>query len=263
MRMHSVAILLGVAACGSTQPPRTRQHVVIARAPVTEEVEASPVVDLHVGRESQVSLEMDAPLERINGHVKRGVSGTLRLDLSDTRRTHGRVRVDLQELVLTRQPRSASTGRLEAEPEVNDKQNEHMRLWLEISEDAPEQAREKNRQAEFEIERLDQVSLPRLDPAAKPSSITAIAIGRFRLRGLERTKQVPISASFDWKDGRLAAVTVTTLQPLAVDLLEHDVQPRQGFGRLAAKTLEALASKVAPIASIEIELVLAPASREP
>ncbi len=48
-------------------------------------------------------------------------------------------------------------------------------------------------------------------------------------------------------------LTVRSLAPLSIDLDEYDVRPRTGFGKLAAKTLQAMSPKVAKAAEVSLE----------
>ena len=57
----------------------------------------------------------------------------------------------------------------------------------------------------------------------------------------------------------LAHGAADMFQPLTIGLDEYDVRPRTGFGKLAARTLEALAPKVAKFAEVHLEFVAKPA----
>jgi hypothetical protein len=46
---------------------------------------------------------------------------------------------------------------------------------------------------------------------------------------------------------------VRTLEPLRIGLEEFDVRPREAFGKLAQKTLDALGTKVAKEAPLQVE----------
>jgi hypothetical protein len=50
------------------------------------------------------------------------------------------------------------------------------------------------------------------------------------------------------------SVTVKSVKPFTVNLAEHDVKPRDTFGKLALKTLDALAPKVAKEALVSLDL---------
>ena len=56
-----------------------------------------------------------------------------------------------------------------------------------------------------------------------------------------------------WEGDHPTSVTVKSRKPLDIGLDEYDVRPRTGFGKLAAKTLETLAPKVAKAAAISLE----------
>ena len=54
-----------------------------------------------------------------------------------------------------------------------------------------------------------------------------------------------LEATFVREGDRWTTATVKTTSPLTIHLDTYDVRPRKGFGVLAAKTLEAMAPKVA------------------
>ncbi|MEZ4223462.1 MAG: hypothetical protein R3B13_21120 [Polyangiaceae bacterium] len=203
---------------------------------------------------SKVTFLMDAPIEKIHGEATDASEGQFHVDLMDTSKTTGLIKVDLDKLALFQQKREDEQGEF-SEKTKSDKQNEHARAWLEISEDAPKETREKNRWAEFKINKLDEVSVKDLTKATGAErKLTAVAVGEFRLHERKTDKKAKIEAIFKFEGDKPVSVSVKTVEPMAVGLEEHDVRPREAFGKLAQKTLGALGNKVAAQAPIQLEL---------
>ncbi len=203
---------------------------------------------------SKVEFLMNAPLEKINGVVEDGTEGEINVVPTDVTKTTALIKVDLDKLTLYQQKREDEKGDY-SERKKNDTQNEHARAWLEISEDAPKDVREKNRWAEFKIDRIVEPSatdLTKLSGAER--KITGWAVGDFRLHGRKQEKRVNVEATFSYAGDKLTGVKVKTLAPLNVGLEDFDVKPREAFGKLAQKTLGALGNKVATEAPITLEL---------
>jgi hypothetical protein len=66
-------------------------------------------------------------------------------------------------------------------------------------------------------------------------------------------KTAKLEAVFKYKGDKPESVTVKTIEPFGVNLEEHDVKPREAFGKLAKQTLEILAPKVAKEAMVSLE----------
>lgn len=244
-----------LVACGPAQPPVQKAAVsdVLSQtpaAPAASDEAKSPAEDptfaLAVQSEgADVFFEMEAPFERQRGSVPaRAVSGTLTIDPGDLAKSRGLVNVDITELEIYMQ-RRGSEDEAYGEREKNENQNKHMRAWLEIGEDAPPEQREKNRLMQFALERMEGLSMSSLDPAAAEQTVTFTGVGPFRLHQRSAEARVELEATLIRKDGHWTTATVKTTSPLTIHLDTYDVRPRKGFGVLAAKTLEAMAPKVA------------------
>lgn len=116
--------------------------------------------------------------------------------------------------------------------------------------------REKNRWVELRIEKIvdvqPQADVGRLGGAER--KITATVVGDLRLHGRVSKKRAQVEATFAYDGNEPRSVTIRTTQPVAVGLEEHDVRPREAFGKLAQKTLGALGNKVASEAPVQLEL---------
>jgi hypothetical protein len=203
---------------------------------------------------SKLGFLMNAPIEKIHGEATDSIKGDLFIDAKDVTKTTGIIKADLDKLVLFQQKRADEKGEF-GERTKSDKQNEHARNWLEIGSDAPADVREKNRWAEFKIDKLENASATDLTKLTGPErKITATAVGEFRLHGRKAAKSAKVEATFKFDGDKLTGVSVKSLEPLNVGLDEFDVRPREAFGKLAQGTLDTLGSKVAKEAPITIEL---------
>ncbi len=216
----------------------------------------------------ELGFDMDAPIEKIRGRVPpAALSGEIFVDPSDLARTTGLVHVDLRELELF-QRKADEEGKPFGEETKNDTQNQHAREWLEIGADAPADALAKNALIEFslrEIKDLSATDLGKLTGAER--KVTFTATGEFLLHQRKASKSVKLEATFAYAGDATASgptsVRVKSLEPLEIGLDEYDVHPREGFGKLAAKTLQALSPKVAKAAAVHLEFTakLAPDAR--
>ena len=126
---------------------------------------------------------MRAPLENIHGVAADSMEGTLQLDLSDLSQSTGLVKTDLLKLEIFQRKREAANEDF-GEETKNPTQNEHMRDWLQIGDDAPEDARERFRWVEFRIARVSDVSnanVMEMEGAERTVQLTAH--GELRLHG--------------------------------------------------------------------------------
>ncbi|HVY48388.1 MAG TPA: YceI family protein [Minicystis sp.] len=201
---------------------------------------------------SKVEFMMEAPKEKIRGRVTGGTEGTLEIDPTDVTKTTGLITVDLGGLEVF-QTTMGDDGK-PGEETKNELQNKHARTWLEISDDAPEAQRKANSRVEFSIQKIDQASEKDVSKmTGADRKVTLKASGEFLLHGRKSQKTAELEATFHYEGGRPVSVTVKTTKPFAVGLAEHEVQPREAFGKLAAKTLDVLAPKVAKEALVSVD----------
>ncbi|AUX45852.1 hypothetical protein SOCE26_073480 [Sorangium cellulosum] len=210
---------------------------------------------------SKVELIMDAPQEKIRGRIEGAAEGTLHVDPADVTRTTGLITIDISPLELL-QTGMGDDGK-PGQEKKSDLQNEHARTWLEISKDTPADVREKNTRAQFAIKSIStsgEKDLSKLSGAER--SVTVTASGDLLLHQRQAPKTVELVATFTYEGDRLARVAVKTAKPFAVGLAEHDVRPREAFGKLAQKTLEVLSPKVAKEAMVSLEFTATPVKND-
>lgn len=202
---------------------------------------------------SQVNFLMDAELEKISGRAPKSTSGTVNVDLMDLSKTTGLVKIDLLQLSIFQKKRESSDKEFGAEVK-SEKQNEHMRTWLQISEDGPKEQREANRYAEFKITKVE----PKTNVSAMKGNerkAEVLVTGTLRLHGRSSEHAFKADAIFEFQGDKAVGFRVVGKDPLRVGLEEHDVHPRSAFDVLADKTLETLGSKVAKVAEVSLEIV--------
>jgi hypothetical protein len=206
------------------------------------------------GSGGQLGFDMEAPIEKIRGRVpSSAVSGEIFVDPADLARTTGLVHVDLSGLELF-QRKAAAEGEAFGEETKNETQNKHARDWLEIGADVPPDVLKKNSVIEFSLREVGDLSATDLGKLTGPErKVTFTATGEFLLHQRKASKSVKLEAVFTWAGDQPTAVKVRSLEPLEIGLDEYDVHPREGFGKLAAKTLQVLSPKVAKAAAVHLE----------
>jgi len=203
---------------------------------------------------AKVTFQMDAELEEITGRAPKSASGSLNVDLMDLSKSTGLVKIDLSALTIFHRKRKGADEEF-GEEVMSDKQNEHMRTWLEIAEDAPKEQREKNRFAEFKIESVQtKAPVNVAELKGNERTVSAEASGSIRLHGRVSKQTLSVDLTFTYKGDTPTSVRIVTKSPLEVSLEKHDVRPRTAFNVLADKTLDAMGAKVAKIAKVSLDV---------
>jgi len=245
----------GMWGC-SEDPPKNLAPASSALEAAKPESEAAKKFTIDAAT-SKATFLMDAPLEKIHGDAPKSVSGEIFVDASDITKSTGLIEIDLFQLTLYQQKRESEDAEY-GEREKSDLQNEHVRNWMEIGEDAPEEKREYNRRVQFKIKSIANPSEKNLaGMKGAERKITADVTGEFRLHGLKMEQTVKLEMTFKYDGDAVKSVSVKNTEPIIVDLEKHDVRPRTGFGALAAKTLAAMGNKVAKEAPVSIEFTAA------
>ncbi|TPV96338.1 MAG: hypothetical protein B7733_05065 [Myxococcales bacterium FL481] len=254
--MYALSALLVAAACGQAKTDNAPKKPLAQKADKLEIAKPKQTAAAHdytiETKTANVGFMMEAPVEKIRGKVPgSATTGELTIDLTDVRKSAGLVHVDLSGLELFQ--RKAEDGKF-GEETKNDMQNEHARAWLEIDDSAPAEQRKKNALVEFSLTRVLSASANNvLEMTGPERKILIEAEGDFLLHQRKSRKKVKLEATFAFAGDVPQSVHVKTVEPLGVDLAEHDVRPRTAFGKLAQKTLSAMSEKVAQVAEIELE----------
>ncbi len=207
---------------------------------------------------NKASFLMDAPIEKIFGEAEGAIAGEVFADLEDLTRSTGLVKVDLDKLVLYQQKRDNETAAF-SERSKSDLQNEHARNWLEIGKDVSEETKQKNRFIEFKITKVETAGPKNvLTMQGAERKVTLTVTGDLRLHERTVPKTAKVEATFKFEGDKPTAVAVKTVEPLAVNLEEHDVRPRDTLGKILQKTQEELSTlgkKVSKDAMISLDFV--------
>lgn len=249
--LFSVSLGLALSGCDNKPSPGLAPSST-ALAPAAAKSDKAIAFEIQ-GSGSKVSFLMNAPVEKISGEAADSTKGQIFVDPTDITKTTALIQIDLDRLTLYQQKRADENGEF-GERTKSEKQNEHARAWLEIASDAPADQRELNRWVEFKIDKVADASatdLSKLTGAER--KLTATVEGEFRLHQRKVRKTAKIEAVFKYEGDKAVSVSIKTLAPVVVGLEEHDVKPRELFGKLAQKTLSDLGQKVAKEAPIELE----------
>jgi hypothetical protein len=208
--------------------------------------------------ESKSAIELDAPKEKIKASTSGG-TGTLDIDLAHIASSRGEVKMDLSTL-------TTSTF---AEPQKNASQTVHARTWLEVGDGESgkldDKTKETNRYAVYSIRSVENPSVtdvtkvaPTKDGGDEVRTVTLTTKGELLVHGHKVERDAELEVAFRYEPGASAdkpkAVWVKTRKPLRVVLAEHDVKPRDGFGKLAKGSFHLLGTKVADNADISLDL---------
>ncbi len=253
-----VCVAFALAGCGDDKPS-------VPLAPTSSALAApKPAAPSAVAfavdkASSKVDFHMDAAEEKIVGHAPGATTGTLNVDPSDVTKTTGLLTVDISGLEIFQ---AALTDAGFGPEHKEDKQNEHAHNWLELGKDIPADQRAKNAMVQFSIKSVTVTGEKDLTKLTGDTRKVALkAKGDFLLHGHKTEKEVDLEAEFTFAGAAPASVHVKTVTPFAVGLAENDVRPRDTIGKLLAKGLDALSSKVAKDAMVSVDFTAKPAGK--
>jgi hypothetical protein len=254
--LSTAALLIAAAGtgCGNETKPETVTLAPTASALAPAKPPALSAKKLTIDKaSSKVDFLMEAPQEKIAGHVPGAATGDLQIDFMDVTKSTGLITVDISGIELF-QTKADKDGKFGEEKKV-EAQNTHARTWLEISPDTPEDKRRENSLVQFSIKSIEATSEKNLTKLTGAERRVALkATGDFLLHGRKAEKVAELEATFKFDGDKPVSVTVKSVKPFAVNLAEHDVKPRDAFGKLALKTLETLSPKVAKEALVSIDV---------
>jgi hypothetical protein len=259
MKTHGLLAVCGVFAVVAVAGCSKKEEEVKLAATATAVSAAAPppsamVVAYTVEKDGKTSVDIDAPNEHIKASTTASV-GTLQVDLMNLANTRGEVKADLTTLTTNTFP----------EADKNATQTEHARNWLEVGTLVDDKMRATNQYAVFAIQSIDGLSATDLStvPATKVDNedvrtVTLTAHGDFLVHGRKAAKDVPLEVKFHYPaggdaKGKPTKIDVATKSPLKVTLAEHDIKPRDNFGKVAQWTTN-LVAKVGTVASVTIDV---------
>jgi hypothetical protein len=253
-------VIAGVtAACSkrdaSSDPPLALAASALAPSIVSPTAAVSHFV---IDTEGKAILDMPAPKEHILAETTRA-AGELDVDLKNIANTRGEVKVDLTTF---------ATHTFGSDKDKD--QTSHARNWLEVGDVADEASRVANRFAIFAIRSIDGASASDVtkmplesDAVGAFRMVSLTAHGELLLHGRKVTKDAELEvrvryASGSPADAKPSAIEIKTKKPFTVVLSEHDVKPRDTFGKFAQGSLGLLGTKVAETASVTLALRASP-----
>jgi len=240
-------------------------------APVASSLAASPapppsrtLKTFAIEPNSKTSLEMEAPKEKIKATTT-AATGKLEIDLANLPSSRGEVKVDLTTLV-------TSTF---SDAEKNTSQTTHARTWLEVADGESgkleEATKSQHRFAVYAIRSIENASAtdvravaPVKDGSDEVRTVTLTTKGELLVHGHKVMRDADVEARFRYAAGAPAdqptSLAIVTKKPFRVVLAEHEVQPRDGFGKIAKGSFSLLGTKVAENADVTLDLRAKPQS---
>jgi hypothetical protein len=246
--------LVGIAGCDDKPAAPAVVIAPTATAIVAPKPAAMGAVKLAIQKApSKTDFMMEAPKEHIHGKVADSTTGDLNVDPNDLTKSTGLIDIDISGIEIFQAVAAGADGKFPEETK-SDKQNIHARTWLEISDDAPADKRAANAKVQFSIKSIEVTGEKSLAKMTGPErKVMLTAKGDFLLHGHKAEKTAELEATFKVEGEKIVSVSVKTVKPIAVDLAEFDVKPRDAFGRFAAKGLDVLAPKVNKEALVSVE----------
>ncbi len=248
-----VGVVFALSACkkdGDDVKLAATASAVSASAPPP----SAMVVAYSIEKDGKTTVDIDAPSEHIKASTTAS-DGTLQVDLMNLANSRGEVKADLTSLTTNTFP----------EADKNTTQTGHARNWLDVGTLVDDKTRVANQYAVFAIQSIDNVSVPDLSKVAATKvgdedvrTVTLTAHGDFLVHGRKATKDVQLEAKFHYPTGAAATshptrIDIATKAPLTVTLAEHDIKPRDNFGKVAQWTSN-LVAKVGTVAQVTIDV---------
>jgi hypothetical protein len=253
----AVGVVLGATGCDDKKAGAGAAAAASSLAPSTTSA-ASKTVKFAIDPKGSTSIDMPAPKE----HIKAGTdvaSGTVDVDLMNLANTRGEVKADLLSLTTTTFGDAAK----------DKTQTAHARTWLEVADGEEgklaDDVKTANRYAVYAIRSVDGLSAtdltkvaPTKDGADDVRTISATTHGELLVHGHKVDRDAEVEVQFRYAPGatpdKPRSLVIKTKKPLRATLADHDVKPRDGFGKIAKQAFNLLGTKVADVADINLEL---------
>lgn len=261
-------VLVGIAlvASGCEDKKTNVAPAASSLAPSQPPPPAAMAMKFEIDADSKTSIEMEAPKEKIKATTTGG-AGTLDIVLNDIAASRGEVKMDLASIV---------TNTFSGEKESDNKaQTTHARTWLEVADGESgkldDQTKLVNRWAVFAIRSIENPSAtdvtkvaPTKDGSDEVRTVSLTTKGELLVHGHKVERDAEVDVAFRYDAGAPAnhpkAITVKSKKPFRVVLAEHEVKPRDGFGKLAKGSFHLLGTKVADNADVTLDLRAKPKS---
>lgn len=243
-----------------------RQEEAVAIAPVSSALAPSTAslksIRYTIDSKGKTSISMPAPKEHIKAITEQS-GGFLDVDLTNISNARGEVKVDLTTL---------STHTFGNDDDAS--QTKHALTWLEVSDASPAEERGTNRWVVYAIRGIENASASDVTSVSATKegdeevrTVTLTAKGDLLLHGHKvENREAQLEARLHYPLGapagsRPSLIEIKSKEPLRVILAEHDVKPRDTFGKFAKEGLGLLGTKVANTADVTIDLRATPSSK--
>jgi hypothetical protein len=258
----AVAFGLGVFACDEKKPA-SLAPAASSLAPSTPAPTTNKTLKFTIDPKSTTAIDMPAPKE----HIKAGTdaaAGSIDVDFMNLANTRGEIKADLNTL----------TTKTFDDPAKDKAQTTHARTWLEVADGEegklPDDVKATNRWAVYAIRSVDNLSAtdltkvgPTKEGADEVRTVTATTHGEFLIHGHKVDRDADVEVQFHYAPGSPAdkptGLVIKSKKPLRATLADHDVKPRDGFGKLAKGAFNILGTKVADVADVSLDFRAAPA----
>jgi hypothetical protein len=258
----AIAVALGAVACDDKKA-QSLAPAASSLAPSTV-APSTKTMKFAVDPKSSTSIDMPAPKE----HIKAGTDaaiGTLDVDFTNLANTRGEVKADLTTL-------STKTF---GDADKDKTQTGHARTWLEVADGEegklPDEVKAANRYAVYAIRSVDNLSASDITKVAATKdgddevrTVSATTHGEFLVHGHKVDRDADVDVAFHYAPGSAADkpkfLTIKSKKPMRATLADHDVKPRDGFGKIAKGAFNLLGTKVAEVADITLDLRANPQS---
>lgn len=219
---------------------------------------AASTMKFTVDSASKTSLEMEAPKEKIKATTT-GAAGSLDVDLKRIESSRGEVKIDLATL----------TTKTFDDAGKDASQTTHARTWLEVADGESgkleEAVKNTNRYAVYAIRAIENPTASDVTKVAATKedaddvrTVVMRTKGELLIHGHKVDREAEVEVKFHYPAGGDPAkptwIGIKSKTPFHVVLAEHDVKPRDGFGKIAKGSFNLLGTKVADNAEIQLDL---------
>jgi hypothetical protein len=258
----AVTVAVGVGAVACDKRTANVAPAASSLAPSTPAPTTNKTVKFIIDPKSTTSIDMPAPKEHIRAGTD-GASGTLDVDLMNLANTRGEVKADLLTL---------STKTFD-DAAKNQTQTGHARTWLEVADGdegkIADDVKATNRWAIYAIRSIDNLSAtdltkvaPTNDGAYEVRTVTATTHGELLIHGHKVDREADVEVQVRYLPGdppdKPKALTIKSKKPVRAKLEEHEVRPRDGFGKIAKGAFNLIGTKVAEVADVTLDLKARP-----
>jgi hypothetical protein len=236
-------VLLALTGGGCSRQPDLDQVYEPPHARAAQAI-APAVAEFEIAHDSALQLSLGNRQRRVQGQV-RLASGRVQLDPMDLAGTRGSLTFDLSTIRIV--PASDS-------PAGDATLTEQSLRWLELADPAHLAEHPQLRYARFSIQRIGALSAPSARagqllrssaPDRELRRVQARASGELELHGFRLPYTLSLSATFGWvspaaPESPPSSIEITTTDPLAVDLIAHEILPRDARGEILGEALAEL-----------------------